>query len=166
MVEVDKLKIRFSEKSDAKYLMKWLSDPEILQWFPMYNKFEIEDSVRMWMSYLTYRAVITVVYDGKVCGNGLIYLNSLKKISHTALFAMIVDKEYRGKGIGTALLKELFKLAKERFKLEMLHLEVYTSNPAIHLYERQGFRRFGVHKKFLKEPDGTYYDKILMQKNL
>ncbi len=166
MVEIDKLKIRFSEKSDAKYLIKCLSDPEILKWFPMYNKFAIDDSVRIWMSYITYRAVITAIYDGNVCGNALIYLNSFKKISHTALFAMIVDKEYRGKGIGTVLFKELFKLAKERFKLEMLHLEVYTGNPAIHLYERQGFEKYGVQKKFLKELDGTYYDKILMQKTL
>ena len=166
MVEVDKLKIRFAEKSDAKYLIKWLTDPEILKWFPMCNKFEIEDSVRIWMSYMSYRAVLTSVYDGKVCGNALIYLNSLKKISHTALFAIIVDKEYRGKGIGSSLLKELFKLAKERFKLEMLHLEVYTSNPAIKLYERLGFQEYGVHKKFLKDLDGTYFDKILMQKNL
>ncbi|NGX34163.1 MAG: hypothetical protein K1060chlam1_00513, partial [Candidatus Anoxychlamydiales bacterium] len=45
MVEIDKLKIRFSEKSDAKYLTKWISDPEILKWFPMCNKFEIDDSV-------------------------------------------------------------------------------------------------------------------------
>ncbi len=166
MVEIDKLKIRFSEKSDAKYLIKWLTDPEILKWFPMCNKFEIEDSVRIWMSYISYRAVLTSTYDGKVCGNALIYLNSLKKISHTALFAIIVDKEYRNKGIGSSLLKELFKLAKERFKLEMLHLEVYTSNPAITLYERLGFQKYGVHKKFLKDLDGTYYDKILMQKNL
>jgi len=166
MVEIDKLKIRFTEKSDAKYLLKWLSDPEILKWFPMCNKFEIEDSVRVWMSYMANKAVLTAVYDGKVCGNALLYLNFLKKISHTALFAIIVDKEYRGKGIGFSLLKELFKLAKERFKLESLHLEVYKGNPAIKLYERLGFQRYGVHKKFLKELDGTYYDKILMQKNL
>ena len=166
MVEVDKLKIRFAEKSDAKYLIKWLSDPEILKWFPMCNKFEIDDSVRIWMNYASYRCVLTSVYDGKVCGNALIYLNTLKKISHTALFGIIVDKEYRDKGIGSSLLKELFKLAKERFKLEMLHLEVYTGNPAIKLYERLGFQKYGVHKKFLKDLDGTYFDKILMQKNL
>lgn len=166
MVEIDKLKIRFSEKSDAKYLTKWISDPEILKWFPMCNKFEIDDSVRIWMNYAAYRAVLTSVYDGNVCGNALIYLNSFKKIAHTALFAIVVDKEYRGKGIGSALLKELFKLAKERFKLEMLHLEVYTGNPAIKLYERLGFKKYGVHKKFLKDLDGTYYDKILMQKTL
>ncbi|NGX44037.1 MAG: putative ribosomal N-acetyltransferase YdaF [Candidatus Anoxychlamydiales bacterium] len=166
MVEIDKLKIRFAEKSDAKYLIKWLSDPEILKWFPMCNKFEIEDSVRVWMSFMSYKAVLTSVYDGKVCGNALLYLNSLKKISHTALFAIIVDKEYRGLGIGSSFLKELFKLAKERFKLEMLHLEVYVGNPAIRLYERLGFEKYGVHKKFLKDLNGKYYDKVLMQKSL
>ncbi len=166
MVEIDKLKVRFSESSDAKYLTKWLTDKDILRWFPMCNKFEIDDSVRIWMSYINHKAVLTATYDNVVCGNALIYLNSFKKIAHGALFAIIVDPNYRNKGIGSILLKELFKLAKDSLKLEMLYLEVYTGNPAIHIYERLGFKKYGVHKKFLKDLDGKYYDKILMQKFL
>ena len=167
MVQIDKLKIRLAEKKDAKYLTKWLlEDPEVLKWFPMCNKIEVDDAVRIWMDYARYRAVITAEYEKVPCGNALLYINNYKKLSHQALFAILVDKNYRNKGIGTALLNELFKIAKERFRLEFLHLEVYTENPAYSLYERLGFKKYGVHRKFLKELDGKYYDKILMQKAL
>jgi len=166
MVQVDKIKIRFAEAKDAKYLAKWLDDPEILKWFPMCNQIEIDDAVKIWMSYCKYRAVIIAEWDGIPCGIANFYLQSFKKLSHQSLFAIIVAKEYRYKGVGTALINELFKLAKESFKLEVLHLEVYEGNPAEALYDRLGFKKYGIHKKFLKDLDGTYYDKILMQKIL
>ncbi|MFA6118514.1 MAG: GNAT family N-acetyltransferase [Parachlamydiales bacterium] len=166
MVQVRNLKIRLSEQSDAKYLTKWLSDPEILRWFPMCNEAEIEDAVKIWMSYTKYKAVITAVCDNVPCGIANLYVQSLKKLSHQSLFAIIVAKEYRGAGVGTALIKELIRMGKEDFKLELLHLEVYEGNPAQRLYERLGFKEYGVHKKFLKDLDGRYYNKILMQKKL
>ena len=167
MVQIEKLKIRLATKKDAKYLTKWfLEDPDILKWFPMCNKMEIEDSVRVWLDFARYRAVITAVYDNVVSANAILYINNFKKLSHQSLFAIIVDKNYRNKGIGTAVMNELFKIAKERFRLESLHLEVYTENPAYSLYERLGFKKYGIHRKFLKDLDGKYFDKILMQKNL
>jgi len=166
MVQIEKLKIRLAEKKDARYLSKWLDDPDIIRWFPMCNHVEIEDSVRLWMDYSRYRSVITAVYDNVPCGNALLYINTLKKLSHQCLLAIIVDKDYRNKKIGTTLINELFKIAKERFRLEFLHLEVYVGNPAYSLYERLGFKQYGVHRKFLKDLDGKYYDKILMQKKL
>lgn len=166
MVQSDKLKIRLSQNDDAKYLTKWLDDEDILRWFPMSNKVEIEDAVRIWMSYTKYKAVITAEWEGIPCGIANFYIQTYKKLAHQSLFAIIVAKEYRSKGIGTALIQELIKLAKENFKLKILHLEVYKGNPAQRLYERLGFVQYGVHKKFLKDQRGVYYDKIMMQKIL
>ena len=53
------------------------------------------------------------------------------------------NEAHRNKGIGTKLLDELFALAKETFKIEIVHLEVYHTNPAIILYQRLGFKQFG-----------------------
>jgi len=57
-------------------------------------------------------------------------------------------------------------LAKERFKIEFLHLEVYEGNPAIRLYQRLGFEQYGFQRQFVKDEDGKYLGKILMQKYL
>ena len=157
--------IRPTVKEDRKHLINWLKDKDTLRWYPMSSEKELEVSTSVWMNYIAKKSVITADYKGIPCGAALIYIQDVKKISHHSLFAMIVNKDYRGKGIGTNLLKEVILISK-KFKLEILLLEVYEGNPAIRLYRRFGFKEFGVHKKFLKDENGNYFDKIMMQKYL
>jgi len=164
---VEDLKIRFATPEDKKHLVKWwLEEKEILKWFPMSNEREVEDAANICMSYSKVKAVLIAEYQNEVCGIANLYLQMYQKFAHHALFAVIVSKNKRGKGIGTVLMEELLALAKERFNLKMLNLEVYDGNPAISLYQRLGFEKCGYQKNFIKEPDGTYLGKILMQKKL
>ncbi|HSX38795.1 MAG TPA: GNAT family N-acetyltransferase [Chlamydiales bacterium] len=157
--------IRFSEEGDRKHLIDWLLQPGILKWFPLADLREIEDAARIWISYSQYNATLTALWDSIPCGIATLYLQPYKKLAHQCLFAIIVDEKFRAKGVGTKLLQELMVLAKERFKIEFLHLEVYEGNPAVRLYERMGFVQYGVQPRFVKD-HGTYLSKILMQKYL
>ncbi len=159
------LTIRFAEEADQKLLVEWLLQPGVLDGFPLNDLREVEDAARIWVSYAKNHAVLTALWDGVPCGIANLYLQPYEKMAHQCLFAIIVDEKHRGKGIGAKLMRELMQLAKERFHLEFLHLEVYQGNPAIDLYRRLGFQQYGVHKKFIKDK-GRYIDKILMQKYL
>lgn len=159
------LSVRAAIATDHAYLVEWLQQPNVLQWFPLSDLREIEDAVRIWMSYATHGAVLTVLWDGVPCGISTLYLQPFKKLAHQCLFAIIVDERYRGKGAGTLLLNQLIKLAKEQFKIELLHLEVYEGNPAIRLYEKLGFSKYGCQRHFIKE-EGHYRAKLMMQKRL
>ena len=161
----DSLTIRLAEEADQKYLVEWLLQPGVLEWFPLADLREVEDAARIWVSYSKYEAVLTALWDSVPCGIANLYLQPYKKLAHQCLFAIIVDEKFRGKGVGTKLLQDLMTLAKERFKIELLHLEVYEGNPAIHLYQRLGFTEYGIQRHFVKEGD-KYLDKILMQKTL
>ena len=159
------LTIRFGEESDQKYLIDWLLQPGVLDGFPLADLREVEDAARIWVSYSKNHAVLTALWDGVPCGIANLYLQPYEKLSHQCLLAIIVDEKFRGKGVGRKLMEDLMALAKERFKLEFVHLEVYEGNPAIHLYRKLGFQQYGVHRHFMK--DGTrYFNKILMQKYL
>lgn len=160
------LSIRFAEDSDQKYLVEWLLQPGVLDGFPLADLREIEDAARIWLSYAKYSGVLTAVYEGIPCGIANLYLQPYKKLAHQCLFAIIVDEKYRGKGVGTKLLTELMTLAKERFQIELLHLEVYEGNPAIKLYHKLGFEQYGIQRHFMKDEKGIYRAKILMQKVL
>ncbi len=157
--------VRPAETEDAPYLKSWLMDPEILRGFPMANENEVDDSVRIWVSYAKQKAGVTVLVDGKQVGMANLYIQPFKKFAHQCLFSIIVESKERSKGIGTILLTELMRVAKEQFQIEILHLEVYDGNPAIRLYQRMGFKEYGRHAKFIKIDD-IYIDKILMQRAL
>lgn len=159
------LTFRFSSNEDAPYLAKWLSEPPTLRWFPMYDAREIDDAVRIWISYSRIHAGLTAEWEGIPCGLANLYIQPFKKLAHTCLFSIIVQKEFRGKGVGKVLIEELMKLAKMKFHIEILHLEVYEGNPAKKLYERLGFQEFGSQMRFIKEEKG-YLGKIFMQKEL
>ena len=74
-----------------------------------------------------------------------------------------VSGECRRRGIGTALLKELFRRCPER-GVTVIHLEVRESNaPARALYEKLGFIADGRRKNYYTDPAE---DAILMTKNL
>ncbi len=132
---------RLTNAEDAPYLLQWLSDPKILRWFPMFDAREIEDAVRIWIGYSRIDAGITALWNGEPCGMANLYIQPYKKLAHTCLFSIIVKEEMRGKGVGKQLLENLMKHAKEKFKIEILHLEVYEGNPAKRLYERAGIQR-------------------------
>jgi len=55
--------------------------------------------------------------------------------------------EFRGAGLGTAILSDLFAEATAAGKTLTIHVEMY--NPALRLYERLGFRRIGEHGVYL-----------------
>lgn len=159
------ISIRLAQESDQPHLIEWLLQPNVLQWFPLTDLREIEDAVRIWMSYSKYKAVWTVEVNGQPCGSATLYLHAFRKLAHQALFAIIVSEPFRGQGVGTRLLKELMTQAKEQFQIDLLHLEVYDGNPAIRLYQRQGFVQYGYQRHFIKE-EGRYLGKIMMQTRL
>lgn len=162
MTDTPELTFRLTKEEDAPYLLQWLSDPKILRWFPMYDAREVDDAVRIWIGYSRIESGITALWNGVPCGMANLYIQPYKKQAHTCLFSIIVRDDMRGKGVGKGLMEHLMKHAKEKFKIEILHLEVYDGNPARRLYERLGFKAFGKQDHFIKE-DGKYNAKIFMQ---
>jgi [ribosomal protein S18]-alanine N-acetyltransferase len=74
---------------------------------------------------------------------------------NTPLLGMALLPENRGKGIGTALLKEMLKVAKES-GYSAVSLSVDPNNPALRLYQNFGFKKVGV--------DGTSWNMVSLLK--
>lgn len=159
------MKIRESAVEDGPMFKEILLQPNVLKFFPMFDVREVDDCVHIWEIFCKKGASITAEVDSVACGLAFLNLQGYRKLAHQCLITIIVDEAHRNKGIGTALMNELFVLAKEKFHLEMLHLEVYESNPAINLYRRMGFVEFGFQKNFTKE-NGVYIGKTMMQREI
>ncbi|MBA3817009.1 MAG: GNAT family N-acetyltransferase, partial [Parachlamydiaceae bacterium] len=152
--------------SDGRHLKEWLTDPTVARWFPMDDLVEIDDAVQRWIGFSRYKCSLTAVIDGVPCGLCTLYLQPYRKLAHQTEFGIIVAPEFRGKGIGSELLKNITHLAKTQFHIELIHLQVYSENPAIHLYSRMGFKEFGKQTHWIKERDGTFTGRTFMEKFL
>lgn len=161
---LENLEIRYTELGDAKYLREWLKEPGILRWFPMFDDVEIEDAVQRWIGFARYKCSLTATVNGVPAGLTTLYLQPYRKLAHQCEFGIIVGDGFRGKGIGGELIKNLINLGKNYFNIELLHLQVYAENPAIHLYSRWGFKEFGRQTHWIKEGPGDYRARVFMER--
>lgn len=68
------------------------------------------------------------------------------------IMTIATEPEYRGNGIGKALILHVLEILKEKH-LQYLTLEVRPSNaPALALYQRLGFQPVGRRKNYYKNP--------------
>jgi ribosomal protein S18 acetylase RimI-like enzyme len=109
------------------------------------------------------RGVIRLIAldDSKVVGWCHIRPDRWEGFTHAGWLGMGVLREYRGQGIGSALLYQTLAEARNR-GLERVELSVFASNlAAIHLYQKFNFEMEG-RKKKARKLDGTYDDIIIM----
>lgn len=94
------------------------------------------------------RAHFYVAFTDKVIG----YMGVIEICGEANVTNVAVLPEYRGNGIGKALVKNAIDGAKSR-ECEFITLEVRESNlPAISLYKSFGFQQVGVRKNFYSDP--------------
>lgn len=86
--------------------------------------------------------------EGRVVG----YAGLLRVLDEGDITNIVIDQEFRGKGLGSELTGTL--LAEGRgLGIRAFTLEVRVSNAAaIHIYERLGFVSEGIRKRFYEKP--------------
>jgi len=102
---------------------------------------------------------------GELVGTlGLLVGDGPKRRHKGMLVGMYVRATARRIGVGQLLLDAALALAAQSVELVQLSV-VFGNESAIRLYQRAGFREYGVERRALKV-DGRYYDDILMAKDL
>ena len=105
--------------------------------------------------------MLVVEQEGRIIGNGGLDRSPGRR-AHAAGLGMGVHDDYRGRGIGARLLRELLAMADDWLNLKRIELTVYTDNaPAIALYERSGFAIEGTHRAYAFRA-GSFVDAYAM----
>jgi putative acetyltransferase len=112
-------------------------------------------------SWTTAEATIVAVADGRLVGSLGLWREPNPVTHHVASLGMLVAEEWRGRGVGSALLAEAFRWARWA-GVEKLALTVYPHNErAVGLYEKFGFIVEGRLAGHSKKRYG-YEDEIVM----
>jgi len=145
---MDELEIRYTKESDREYLKKWLKEDS--KYFPFTTPKEIEDGAKNWIFFYRYKASLTGEINKNVCSIATLFLMPYKKLVHHAMFYMIVDKNYRNRGVGYDMLKNIINLAQNYFKLESIFAEIYGNCPIIKLLKKFNFNQIVLQEKYVK----------------
>lgn len=110
--------------------------------------------------------VLVAEVDGTVVGWGsLNQFNPRKAYDFVVDFSVYIERDWRGRGIGSALLHALIARARHLGYHKMV-LSAFPWNTAgLALYEKHGFRTVGIYKE-QGLLDGKWADTIVMEKIL
>jgi len=82
---------------------------------------------------------------------------------HRGEFGICVKKEFRGQGIGEALMRAILEKCRGRF--EVIELGVFTNNQrAKKLYETFGFKKYGTREYAIKRGGGYLAEDLMYLK--
>ena len=126
-----------------------------------------EEEAAQPLSWFSDRLDRNVVFGGGPMGASLptgilgLHVSDNAKQRHKGiLWGMFVEPEARGMGLGSSLIGRVLEHAEQT--VEEVRLTVVATNmAAIRLYERAGFKRYGLERRALKIGDG-YHDEVLM----
>jgi L-amino acid N-acyltransferase YncA len=121
-----------------------------------------------WMAARSPRhpVIVAEAEPGAVLGWGsLNVFNPRDAYRFVADFSVYVERSWRGRGVGAALLGRLIELGREH-GFHKLVLSAFPSNKSgMGLYEKLGFRTVGIYQE-QGRLDGRWVDTIVMEKLL
>jgi L-amino acid N-acyltransferase YncA len=136
---------------DRYYLKEDITSPQVVQ---------------RWAAELDYdRALPLLAWIGsRVVADATLHRNRAGARRHVAELRILVDQEYRNRGLGTTLIRELMSIAEEH-GLERLLFEavVDKEDAAIRAARFLGFEQVAILRSHAKDPDGHPRDVVVME---
>jgi len=124
--------------------------------------------IENWILNLDYDNVLPIVavHDGRIIGDATLHFSPIGWTKHQGEIRITTDINYRVKGLGTRLTKDIMDIAKE-LGLEQLSIEISPAlQEAFLLCQKLGFKQEAVLKGFIIDLDGNETDLVLMIKHL
>jgi ribosomal protein S18 acetylase RimI-like enzyme len=160
--------IRPMVKEDADKLYAFFSRVPREDRLFLRDDVSIRDVIDSWTQELDYEKVLPLVAEvgGNMVGDATLHRRKFGWTSHVGKVRLVIDKDYRGKGLGTVLIEELIDIAKKA-GLEQLVAELMSNQTgALSAFKRLGFEKEAVFFNYVKDQMGEERNLVVMIKNL
>lgn len=164
---------RSARKEDAQMLVAYLRQTAAETPYLLREPEEVTISAEREQNFIMgkeadERELMLLCFDGeRHVGNcSIVAAGSMTRQAHRCGVAIALYQEYWGKGIGRKMMEIALETARQ-MGYEQAELDVVSANEAaIRLYEKLGFRQYGVFPHNMKYRDGSYVDCVWMMKEL
>lgn len=164
--------LRAPRKEDAPALLEYLyvtaGETEFLLRYPeeCTMTVEMEEKYIETLNQSEFDIMILCEVQGRIAGNCSLSRKRHMKQQHQASVGIALYREFWGKGIGTAMFKELTDLG-EKLGLKQLELEFVEGNDRGRaLYEKMGFEIVAEKPDAIQQKDGRLMKLFVMIKKL
>ena len=164
-----KLTLRSAEEKDSQtmidYMVRTAEETHFLCRYPEEVSLDLEREKKFINGIIeSENSVWFTVFDGdKAVGNCSVSGHSPHaKLRHRCDFAIALEQDYCGCGLGGILMSKAIEKARE-LGFEQMELGVYADNESgLALYRKMGFQEMGRNLRAFRLKDGTYIDEINM----
>ncbi len=167
MLYLENIRLRAIERTDIDTFLRWFNDPEVRQYLLAFAPMSRAQEERWFENKLNrgddYLFAIEASTDGGWVHIGNAGLHNLDWKNRAVEFGIVLgEKEYWGKGFGTAATKAMLHFAFGELNMNRVELEVFDFNTrARRAYEKAGFQLEGTRRQRLHQA-GRYHDLHLM----
>jgi aminoglycoside 6'-N-acetyltransferase len=153
----DRVTLRPLSPADVPRLAELGSDPEIARWWPGLTETDLV--AKMDDADVT---PFSVEADGEVVGLAQAWEETDPEYRHAGI-DLFIGTPYQGQGLGTDTVRTLTRhLVHDRGHHRVTIDPRADNERAIRCYERVGFKRVGVLRRYERAPDGTWHDGLLL----
>jgi RimJ/RimL family protein N-acetyltransferase len=143
------VRLRPPGEEDLALFVRWFNDPEVRYWLAMSDGPELTlESEREWYDEMREdpSRVVWCIETGEGQPIGNLGLHAIdERQGRATLGISIGEKEYWGRGYGTAAIRQVLRYSFEELGMRRVDLQVDEDNVrAVHCYEKCGFVREGL----------------------
>jgi aminoglycoside 6'-N-acetyltransferase len=149
---------RIDETDIDELLALWASSADVLARWPTWSRTDLEQVVAGEDGMVGWR----IHHEGELVGFIQQYEETDPEYRHAGIDVFLVDRS-QGRGLGTDAVRTLAHHLVHDLGHHRLIIDPAADNErAIRCYEKVGFRRVGVMRRYERGADGTFHDGLLM----
>jgi aminoglycoside 6'-N-acetyltransferase len=155
-----RLLLRPAIDSDLDALVQILSEPEVAPWWPDFNRDRVHAELLTPEPDLT---VCVIEQEGRVLG-AIQFAEEADPMYRHASIDLFLGSSAWGQGLGPEAIRALTAhLIQTRGHHRIVIDPAVENTRAIAAYQKVGFRRVGVMRRYERGSDGSWHDGLLME---
>lgn len=124
--------------------------------------------VAQWMRELNYEKALPILaeHDGSVVASVTLHRQTFGWGRHVGEVRIVIGDDFKGRGLGSTMLAEIYRIAAQSGLRKLAARVVTARAEVIRAFEKSGYSRAAVLKKFVKDLYQHYADIAIMVKEV